>query len=150
MSSYTSSLGTLISLISLVLVIFASISLVVSSIMTSIITYISVVERTKEIGIIRACGARKRDVGHLFEAECVMIGTVAGLIGVGVTALLNIPLSIIIDHMYPGNGLEHIASLNPLHALILLLLSILLAFLSGLIPARMGARKDPVEALRSE
>lgn len=150
MSSYTSSLGTLISLVSLILVIFASISLIVSSIMTSIITYISVVERTKEIGVIRACGARKRDVGHLFEAECVMIGTVAGLIGIGVTALLNIPLSMVIDHMYPGNGLEHIASLNPLHALILVLLSILLAFLSGLIPARMGARKDPVEALRSE
>ncbi len=150
MSSFTSSLGTLISLVSLVFVIFASISLIVSSIMTSIITYISVVERTKEIGVIRACGARKRDVGHLFEAECVMIGTVAGLIGIAATVLLNIPLSIVIDHIYPGNGLEHIASLNPLHALILLLLSILLAFLSGLIPARMGARKDPVEALRSE
>ena len=150
MSSYTSSLGTLISLVSLILVIFASISLIVSSIMTSIITYVSVVERTKEIGVIRACGARKRDVGHLFEAECVMIGFAAGLIGIGFTALLNIPLSMIIDHMYPGNGLEHIASLNPLHALILVLISVLLAFLSGLIPARMGARKDPVEALRSE
>ena len=150
MSSFTSSLGMLISLISVVLVIFASVSLIVSSIMTSIITYVSVVERTKEIGVIRACGARKRDVGHLFEAECVMIGLVAGLLGVGVTALLNIPLSAIIDNMYPGNGLNHIASLNPLHAVILVVLSVLLAFVSGLIPAKMGAKKDPVIALRSE
>lgn len=150
MSSYTSTLGTLVSLISLVFVLFASISLIVSSIMTAIITYVSVVERTKEIGIIRACGARKRDVGHLFEAECVMIGLTAGILGVCVTLVLNIPLSLIIDHLYPGNGLEHISTLNPLHALILILLSVFLAFISGFIPARMGAKKDPVEALRSE
>lgn len=150
MASFTSSLGTLIDLISVVLVIFASISLIVSSIMTSIITYVSVVERTKEIGVIRACGARKRDVGHLFEAECVMIGLSAGLIGIGMTALLNIPISSIIDKMYPGNGLQHISSLNPIHAIILVAISIFLAFISGLIPARLGAKKDPVAALRSE
>lgn len=150
MESFTSSLGMLIDLISVVLIVFASISLIVSSIMTSIITYVSVVERTKEIGVIRACGARKRDVGHLFEAECVMIGLAAGLLGVAITALLNIPLSAIIDNMYPGNGLQHISSLNPLHAVILVVLSIFLAFISGLIPARMGAKKDPVAALRSE
>lgn len=150
MESFTSSLGTLVDLISVVLVVFASISLIVSSIMTSIITYVSVVERTKEIGVIRACGARKRDVGHLFEAECVMIGLAAGLLGIGLTALLNIPLSLIIDSMYPGNGLQHISSLNPLHAVILVVLSIFLAFISGLIPARLGAKKDPVAALRSE
>ncbi len=150
MSSYTSTLAMLISLISVVFVIFASISLLVSSIMTAIITYVSVVERTKEIGIIRACGARKRDVGHLFEAECVMIGACAGLLGVGLTLLINIPISKIIDHLYPGNGLENIAVLNPWHALMLFLLSILLAFISGFVPARIGAKKDPVEALRSE
>ncbi len=150
MSSYTSTLGTFISLISLVFIIFASISLLVSSIMTAIITYVSVIERTKEIGIIRACGARKKDVGHLFEAECLMIGLTAGILGVLVTVLLNIPLSAIIDNLYPGNGLSHIATLNPLHALILIALSIILAFISSLIPARIGAKKDPVVALRSE
>lgn len=150
MSSFTSSLSMLINLISVVLVIFASISLVVSSIMTSIITYVSVVERTKEIGVIRACGARKRDVGHLFEAECVMIGLTAGLLGIGITALLNIPISSIIDNMYPGNGLQDISSLNLIHAIILVVISIFLAFISGLIPARIGAKKDPVAALRSE
>lgn len=150
MASFTSSLGTLISVISVVLVIFASISLVVSSIMTAIITYVSVIERTKEIGIMRACGARKKDVGRLFEAECVIIGFVAGIIGIVMTIILNLPVSFLVDHMYPGNGLDHIASLNPLHAGILLLLATLLAFLSGLIPARMGAKKDPVECLRSE
>ncbi len=150
MSSYTSTLGTFISLISLVFIIFASISLIVSSIMTAIITYVSVIERTREIGVIRACGARKSDVGRLFEAECVIVGSVAGVLGVLVTVLVNIPLSAIIDHLFPGNGLSHIASLNPAHALILIALSIVLAVVSGIIPARIGAKKDPVVALRSE
>ncbi len=150
MSSYTSTLGTFISLISVVFIIFASISLIVSSIMTANITYVSVIERTKEIGIIRACGARKSDVGHLFETECLIIGFVAGVLGIAVTLILNIPLSLIVDHLFPGNGLSHIASLNPLHALILIVISIFLSFISGFIPARLGARKDPVIALRGE
>ena len=150
MSTFTSSLSTLIEVLSTVLVVFASISLVVSSIMTSIITYVSVIERTKEIGILRACGARKRDVGRLFEAECVIIGFVAGVIGVVVAGLACFPIGQIVDHLYPGNNLSQIASLHPLHALVLILVSIGLAFVSGLVPARIGANKDPVIALRTE
>ena len=150
MSTFTSSLSTLIEVLSTVLVVFASISLVVSSIMTAIITYVSVIERTKEIGILRACGARKTDVGRLFEAECVIVGFVAGLIGVVCAGLACFPISQIVDHLYPGNNLSSIASLNPLHAVVLILVSIVLAFISGLIPARIGANKDPVIALRTE
>lgn len=150
MSSFTSTLGTMIDLISVVLVVFASISLVVSSIMTAIITYVSVIERTKEIGVIRACGGRKKDVGRLFQAECVIIGLGAGLIGIITTYILDVPISYIISRMYPDNGLENIASLNPLHALALVAIAVLLAFVSGLIPSRIGAKKDPVECLRSE
>jgi putative ABC transport system permease protein len=150
MSTFTSSLSIMLNVLSTVLIVFASISLVVSSVMTGIITYVSVVERTKEIGILRACGARKKDVGRLFEAECVIIGFGAGLLGILVTWLLCLPIGQIIDHIYPGNNLIHIAQLNPWHALILLVLAVLLAFVSGLIPARMAAKKDPVIALRSE
>lgn len=150
MSELTSNLGVMIDVISAVLIVFASISLVVSSVMTSIITYVSVIERTKEIGVLRACGARKKDVGRLFEAECVIIGFVAGIIGIGFTLIACLPINFILDHMFPGNGLGSIASLHPLHALLLLALSILLAFLSGFIPARIASNKDPVECLRSE
>lgn len=150
MGTFTSSLGVLIQVISVVLVVFASISLVVSSIMTGIITYVSVVERTKEIGILRACGARKKDVGRLFEAECVIVGAMAGVIGVGVSWIACFPISAIIDHMYPGNGLESIATLSPWAALTLIAIAIVLAFISGLIPARIAAKKDPVTALRTE
>jgi putative ABC transport system permease protein len=150
MSTFTSSLGILIQVISVVLIVFAAISLVVSSVMTGIITYVSVVERTKEIGILRACGARKKDVGRLFEAECTIIGFSAGLIGVAFTYLACIPINLILDHQFPGNNLTNIASLNPLHALILVVLGILLALISGLIPSRIAAKKDPVVALRTE
>lgn len=150
MGTFTESLSVLINVISVVLIVFASISLVVSSIMTGIITYVSVVERTKEIGILRACGARKKDVGRLFEAECVIIGTLAGAIGILLTILIDLPIGRIIDALYPGNNLATIASLNPWHALVLLALAILLAFVSGLVPARIAAKKDPVTALRTE
>jgi putative ABC transport system permease protein len=140
----------MIDVISAVLIVFASISLVVSSVMTAIITYVSVIERTKEIGVLRACGARKVDVGRLFEAECIITGFVAGLIGIGCTYLACIPINQILDHLYPKNNLNSIAQLNPWHALILLALSILLAFVSGFIPSRIAAKKDPVECLRSE
>ena len=150
METFTSSLSVLIQIISVVLIVFAAISLVVSSVMTGIITYVSVVERTKEIGILRACGARKKDVGRLFEAECTIIGFGAGIIGIGFTYLACIPINLILDHMYPGNNLSSIALLNPWHALILLALAIVLALVSGLIPSRMAAKKDPVVALRTE
>lgn len=150
MSTFTDSLGTMIQMISVVLVVFASISLVVSSIMTGIITYVSVVERTKEIGILRACGARKKDVGRLFEAECVIIGSLAGVIGVGFSWVACFPISAIINHLFPGNGLESIASLSPWHGLILIAIAIALAFISSLLPARVAAKKDPVIALRTE
>lgn len=150
MSEFTGSLGTMINVISSVLIVFASISLAVSSVMTAIITYVSVVERTKEIGILRACGARKKDVGRLFEAECVIIGLVAGIIGIVVTVVACFPINAIIDSMFPGNNLGSIAQLNPWHAIVLLALSVLLSFLSGLIPSRIAAKKDPVVCLRSE
>lgn len=150
MSTFTETVGVLVNVISIVLIVFASISLVVSSIMTGIITYVSVVERTKEIGVLRACGARKKDVGRLFEAECVVIGGMAGIIGVVFTAIADIPINIIVDKLYPGNNLNTIATLNPWHAIVLIVLAVLLAFISGLIPARVASNKDPVIALRSE
>ncbi len=150
MSDLTQNLGIMIDVISAVLIVFASISLVVSSVMTSIITYVSVIERTKEIGVLRACGARKKDVGRLFEAECVIIGLVAGFIGILFTFIVCGPINFILDRQFPGNGLDSIASLHPLHALLLMALSILLAFISGFIPSRIAAKRDPVECLRSE
>lgn len=150
METFTSSLSVLIQIISIVLIVFAAISLVVSSVMTGIITYVSVVERTKEIGILRACGARKKDVGRLFEAECTIIGFGAGIIGIAFTYIVCIPINLILDHQFPGNNLSSIALLNPWHALILLALAVVLALVSGLIPSRMAAKKDPVVALRTE
>jgi len=147
MSMFTDTLATFIKIISIVLIVFASISLVVSSVMTGIITYTSVLERTKEIGLLRACGARKKDVGRLFEAECFIVGLIAGLIGIGFTYLACLPID---QAIYNNYAIPNIALLNPLHALALLGLSIALAFLSGLIPARIAAKKDPVIALRTE
>ena len=150
MQDFMGGLGTMIQVISAVLIVFASISLVVSSVMTAIITYVSVIERTKEIGVLRACGARKLDVSRLFEAECVIIGAIAGIIGIAFTVVACLPINAILNAQFPGNHLGNIAHLNPWHALLLLLISILLAFLSGFIPARMAANKDPVTCLRSE
>jgi len=147
MGMFTDTLAIFIKIISIVLIVFASISLVVSSVMTGIITYTSVLERTKEIGLLRACGARKKDVGRLFEAECFIVGLIAGLIGIAFTYLACLPIDQII---YANYSIPNIALLNPLHALALLALSIALAFLSGLIPARIAAKKDPVIALRTE
>ena len=140
----------MINVISIVLIIFASISLLVSCVMTGIITYVSVIERTKEIGILRAVGARKKDVGRLFEAESCIIGGLAGIIGCLFAYIVCFPINQILNHIYPEYNLGGIASLNPLHALILIIISILLTFFSGLIPARVAAKKDPVIALRSE
>lgn len=150
MSDFTGQLGTLVQLISIILIIFASVSLLVSSIMTAIITYVSVVERTKEIGILRSCGAKKMDIARIFESECLFIGLVAGLLGIALTLIACVPLNYVLNGLFPSNNLGEIAKLNPLHALILVAVSILLAFLSGLFPSQIAAKKDPVICLRSE
>ncbi len=137
----------IIDIISYVLISFVSISLVVSSIMIGIITYISVLERTKEIGILRAIGASKKDVSRVFNAETFIVGLCAGLIGVGITVLLNIPINIIIKALTDVSG---ISALPLGGAVILVLISMLLTTIAGLIPARVASKKDPVEALRTE
>ena len=142
-----SGVSGIIDIISYVLISFVSISLVVSSIMIGIITYISVLERTKEIGILRAIGASKRDVSRVFNAETFIVGLCAGLIGVGITVLLNIPINIIIKALTDVSGI----SVLPLGgAIILVLISMFLTTIAGLIPARIASKKDPVEALRTE
>jgi len=145
-----SSLEALVNMISTVLIAFASISLIVSSIMIGIITYNSVIERTKEIGILRAIGARKKDVSRLFKAEACIIGFISGLFGVVITYILCFPINAIFSHLDMGVDLSNLASLNIIHAVILVALSVVLNFIASLIPARMGAKKDPVVALRSE
>jgi len=120
---------------------------VVSSIMIGIITYISVLERTKEIGILRSIGASKRDISRVFNAETAIVGLCAGAMGVGVTALLNIPIRILLKEL---TGIGQIAVLPLNAAIILVLISISLTLIAGLIPARVAARKDPVVALRTE
>ena len=143
-----SSITTIINVISYVLIAFVAISLVVSSIMIGIITYISVLERTKEIGILRAIGASKRDISRVFNAETFLVGLAAGLIGIGVTLLLNIPINIIVHDL---TGIMSMNSALPLAgAIFLVLISVLLTFIAGLIPSGIAARKDPVIALRSE
>ena len=146
----TDGLSQMIEVISIVLIIFASISLLVSCVMTGIITYVSVVERTKEIGILRALGARKKDVGRLFEAESCIIGGLAGIFGCLLAYIITLPINQILNALYGEYNIGNIASLNILHAILLTLISILLTFFSGLLPARIAAKKDPVIALRSE
>ncbi|MBS6475197.1 MAG: ATP-binding cassette domain-containing protein [Clostridiales bacterium] len=141
------SVNTVIDTISYVLIAFTAISLVVSSIMIGIITYISVLERTKEIGVLRSIGASKRDISRVFNAETLIIGFVAGAIGVGITLLLSIPINLIVGSLVE---ISSIASLAPLHAVILVAISMLLTLIAGTIPSRIAARKDPVAALRSE
>ncbi len=139
-------MGTVITSISTVLVAFAAISLVVSSIMIGIITYISVLERTKEIGILRSLGARKKDISRVFNAESFIVGLLAGILGVVITLILSIPINIILENLL--DGFENVASLRIDHGLYLILISVALTFIAGLIPSRMAAKKDPVEALR--
>lgn len=138
----------IINIISIILVCFAAISLVVSSIMIGIITYVSVVERTKEIGILRSIGARKTDVSNVFNAETTIIGFTSGVFGILITYLLSIPINIIIKY-YSGLTVG-IAALAPYNALILIAISVALTFIAGLIPAGIAARRDPVVALRTE
>lgn len=142
-----SSVTDIVNMISYVLIGFVSISLVVSSIMIGIITYISVLERTKEIGILRAIGASKKDVSRVFNAETLIVGLASGLLGIGVTILLNIPVNMIVENL---TEVKNISSLPIAGGIILILISVVLTLIAGLIPSRMASRKDPVEALRSE
>ena len=134
-------------MVSYVLIGFVSISLVVSSIMIGIITYISVLERTKEIGILRSIGASKRDISRVFNAETFIVGLIAGVLGVLITVLLDIPINKIIEH---ASGAPDIAFLRPVYAAILIGISVLLTLIAGIIPSKLAAKKDPVIALRTE
>ena len=149
-SDITSGIGQMITIISVVLIIFASISLLVSCVMTGIITYTSVIERTKEIGILRAVGARKKDVSRLFQAESSIIGGTSGIIGCALAYLICIPANYILNSVYSDYNLGEIAKLSIYHVILLIVISILLTLISGLIPSRIAAKKDPVIALRSE
>ncbi len=140
----------IIDIVSIVLVCFASISLVVSSIMIGIITYVSVVERTKEIGVLRAIGARKIDIGNVFNAETATIGISAGVMGVVIAAILSWPINAIIKHFAQGYVVGSIVLLSPIAGVVLVLVSTILTIIAGLIPASIAAKKDPVAALRSE
>ena len=142
-----SSVTTIVNVISYVLIAFVSISLIVSSIMIGIITYISVLERTKEIGILRAMGASKKDISRVFRAETFIVGLIAGLIGIGLTILLNIPINLIIKKMV---NISNIASLPIEGGIILVIISMILTMIAGLIPSKMASKKDPVVALRTE
>lgn len=141
------SVTSIIDMISYVLMAFVSVSLIVSSIMIGIITYISVLERTKEIGILRAIGASKKDISRVFNAETFIIGLISGLIGIGITVALNIPISMIIEDM---SGVANVSSLPVAGGIVLVLISLVLTIIAGLIPSRIASKKDPVEALRSE
>jgi len=142
-----SGVTTMIDAVSYGLIAFVSISLVVSSIMIGIITYISVLERTKEIGILRSVGASKKDISRVFNAETTIVGLTAGLLGIGVTVLLNIPICIILKNL---TGIGGIATLPVNAAIILVAISVVLTLIAGLIPAKLAAKKDPVIALRTE
>ncbi len=142
-----SSVTSIVDIISYVLMAFVSISLIVSSIMIGIITYISVLERTKEIGILRSIGASKKDISRVFNAETFIVGLIAGIIGIGVTILLNIPINIIIKNI---TEVSNISKLPYKGAIILVIISMLLTVIAGLIPSRIASKKDPVEALRTE
>lgn len=143
----TSLSGNIMGAVTIVLVAFSTISLIVSTIMIAIITYISVLERTKEIGILRAIGARKKDVTRVFNAETFIIGGCSGIIGIAIAVLLIIPINFILEQL---TEIANIAQLNPVHAIILVMISVILTLLGGWIPAKMASKKDPVDALRTE
>ena len=144
---FLNSITSLIKMITYVLTAFIGVSLIVSSIMISIITYISVLERTKEIGILRSLGASKKDIKNIFKAETIIIGTISGFIGVGVTLLLNKAIDKVIYNLM---GIPHITYLQCNYIFYLILISIVLCLISGLVPAKIASKKDPVISLRSE
>ena len=152
--TYTDTIGllinnvtTIVNIISYVLIAFVSISLVVSSIMIGIITYISVLERTKEIGILRSIGASKKDIARVFNAETFIIGLFAGCMGIVITLILNIPINVIINNL---SGISGITKLPLVGSIILIIISVLLTMLGGLIPSKIASNKEPVLALRTE
>ena len=139
--------GNIMNAITIVLIAFSSISLVVSSIMIGIITYISVLERTKEIGILRSLGARKKDIARVFNAETFIIGLCSGGLGIVIARLLIFPANAIIENL---SELPNVAKMNPVHAIILVIISIILTVIGGYIPAKVASKKDPLESLRAE
>lgn len=144
---FASTITSVVNIITYVLIAFTAISLVVSSIMIAIITYVSVLERTKEIGVLRSIGARKKDVTRVFNSETIIIGLIAGLVGVGVAYIISIPVNIIVANLA---GIQNVANLNIFAAIVLVLISVGLTLVSGLVPALKAAKQDPVKALRSE
>lgn len=142
-----SSVTSVVNIISYVLIAFVSVSLIVSSIMIGIITYISVLERTKEIGILRSIGASKKDITRVFNAETFIIGLISGVLGIFITLVLNVPISMVVENM---TGVSHIAKLPVNGAVFLIFIDLVLTILAGLIPSKIASKKDPVEALRSE
>jgi len=140
-------IGRVVSAVTLVLVAFSGVSLFVSSIMIGIITYISVIERIKEIGLLRSLGARKKDISRVFIAETLLIGFVAGLMGMFLAYIASFPINKIIER---ETEVANVAQIRPLHAIILIGLSMLLTVIAGFIPSRIAAKKDPVVALRTE
>lgn len=142
-----SSVTSVVNIISYVLIAFVSVSLIVSSIMIGIITYISVLERTKEIGILRSIGASKKDITRVFNAETFIIGLISGVLGILITLVLNVPISVVVKNM---TGVSHIAKLPVNGAVSLIFIDLVLTILAGLIPSKIASKKDPVEALRSE
>lgn len=142
-----SSVTSVVNIISYVLIAFVSVSLIVSSIMIGIITYISVLERTKEIGILRSIGASKKDITRVFNAETFIIGLISGVLGILITLVLNVPISVVVKNM---TGVSHISKLPVNGAVFLIFIDLVLTILAGLIPSKIASKKDPVEALRSE
>ena len=143
-----SSVTTIVNVISYVLMAFVAVSLIVSSIMIGIITYISVLERTKEIGILRAIGASKRNISRVFNAETFIIGLFSGCLGIGITLLLLIPINWIIHMIAESDVVNAMLPWN--NAVTLIVLSVILTLIGGIIPSRKAAKKDPVAALRTE
>ena len=146
-SAVTKMTGGLLNGVTTILIAFAAISLITSMIMIGILTYTSVLERTKEIGVLKALGARKRDITRVFDAETFILGVFAGVLGVGIGYLLTFPINTVI---YNITDLANVAQLNPLHALYLIIISTVLTLIGGHLPARMAAKKDAAIALRSE
>ena len=142
-----SSVTSIVNVISYVLIAFVSVSLIVSSIMIGIITYISVLERTKEIGILRSIGASKRDISRVFNAEAIIEGFAAGMLGIIITLLLSLLGNVIVSHAL---NVKNIMQLPLSSALILIFISVALTFIAGLVPSKIASKKDPVIALREE
>ena len=147
MEELTKGITQIVNVISFVMIAFVAISLVVSSLMIGIITYISVLERTKEIGILRAIGASKKDIKRVFRAETIIEGLLAGTLGVVISYILSSGINVVVSLLAE---IDNIMSLSIVHAIMLILMSVLLTVIAGLVPAGMAAKKDPVESLRTE